>query len=72
MKKFFLVILPLVLLVGCQSYPKNPSKPSFMDGYYDVNKSLPSELKGVNYTLVKYSNSDIKHIENTDNQKSSK
>lgn len=72
MKKCFLVILPLILLVGCQSYPKNPSKPSVISGYYDVNKSLPSELKGVNYTLVKYSDSDISPIENTNNQKSSK
>ena len=74
MKKSFLVILPLILLVGCQSYPKNPSNPSIIPSiiseYYDVNKSLPTELKGVNYTLVKYPDSDFSINPKSDNPKS--
>ena len=70
MKKSFLVILPLILLVGCQSYPKNPSNPSIISEYYDVNKSLPTELKGVNYTLVKYPDSDFSINPESDNPKS--
>lgn len=68
MKKSFLAILPLILLVGCQTYPKNPSKPSIMDGYYDVNKSLPTELKGVDYVLVKYPSSNINVNKESDKQ----
>lgn len=43
-----------VLMTGCQSYPKNPSKPSMFNELVEVNKTVPTELDGVRYTIVKY------------------
>lgn len=42
------------LVTGCQSYPKNPSKPSMFNELVEVNKTVPTELEGVRYTIVKY------------------
>lgn len=62
MKHLFLMVsIPLCLgLVGCQTYPKNPSTPSFWDGMEQVNKTTPSELDGVRYTVVKFGNKESK------------
>lgn len=50
-----LAVIPLCLgVVGCQTYPKNPSMPSFWDGMEEVNKDTPIELSGVRYTVVKF------------------
>lgn len=43
-----------LFLTGCQSYPKNPSKPSMFNELVEVNKTVPTELEGVRYTIVKY------------------
>lgn len=43
-----------IILGGCQSYPKNPSKPSMFNELVEVNKTVPVELDGVRYELVKY------------------
>ncbi|QXA10030.1 hypothetical protein I6L27_19745 (plasmid) [Acinetobacter pittii] len=51
---FLTLALGTFALSGCQSYPKNPSKPSIFDGYVEVNKTLPVELDGVRYELVQY------------------
>lgn len=51
---FLTLSLGALTLSGCQSYPSNPSKPSFFDGYVEVNKTLPVELEGVSYELVKH------------------
>lgn len=52
------------VLSGCQSYPKNPSKPSVFNELVEVNKTVPSELDGVNYVLVKYPSKPTKKSSN--------
>lgn len=59
MKKIFFLSF-FVLLSGCQTYPKNPSRPSFWDGMEEVNKTIPVELSGVSYTIVKFDQSKSK------------
>ncbi|WP_180061824.1 MULTISPECIES: hypothetical protein [unclassified Acinetobacter] len=54
-KSLLVMALGVSLMVsGCQSYPKNPSKPSFFSELVEVNKTVPTELDGVRYELVKY------------------
>lgn len=58
--KNFLFVSFFILLSGCQTYPKNPSMPSFWDGMEEINKNIPSELAGVSYTIVKFDQSKSK------------
>lgn len=59
------VVFPLLIgLVGCQTYPKKPSMPSFWGGMEEINKDTPSELSGIRYTVVKFDHKKLKNEAN--------
>lgn len=53
-KTALLIMVIAVVGSGCQSYPKNPSKPSFTSKFVDINSQLPKELEGISFELVRY------------------